>query len=239
MADIKFAKAPTFKSPKGTFKFPRLGEPDTKFKEEGEYSVKLVLDAAAAAKLGEKLEPLHAQAVKDGKAAYAALPVASRKKLDAKGGLTINQLFTPVYGDDEQETGEVEINIKMTASGVRKKDGKPWKRSPAVFDAAGNKMDGKKVWGGSVGIVAFEVGTDVKTGRPGYFIPGTGACGLSLRLQAVQVIELVSGGQKSAKSYGFEQEEGYEDEGSALDNEAGAPAEAGDPGPQGDGSSDF
>lgn len=41
-----------------------------------------------------------------------------------------------------------------------------------------------------------------------FFVAALGA-GVSLRLQAVQIIELVQGGERTAASYGFEDEEGY------------------------------
>lgn len=240
MANSK-PKAPTYRTPRGTFKFPRLGEPDTKFNAAGEYSVKLVLGAEAAAAFIAKFAETHATAIKDGKKAYAELPVATRKKLDAKGGFTANPLGTPVYNDAEEETGEFEFNFKMTASGEVKngpRAGQKWTRKPAVFDSQGKPMDGKKVWGGSVGIIAFVLGVSKDTGRPGYFIPGTGAAGLKFGLDAAQIITLVQGGNKDAKGYGFENEEGgYTDEGSALPEETptGETEQTG----TGDGSSDF
>lgn len=217
MADNR-PKPKQFKTPKGTFKYPRLGEADTKFKENGEFSVKLVLSAENAGVLEAKLKPLHDAAVVFGKAEYAKLPVATRKKTEFK----VQPLSTPVYDDAENETGEVEFNFKMTASGVSKKTGKAWARKPNIFDAKGQPMDGKKVWGGSVGIVAFEVGEP-------YYTTAAGA-GISLRLNAVQVIELVSGGQRAASDYGFDEEDGYTDEGSVLPEETGT---------EGDGSADF
>ena len=204
----KFKKAPKFTTPPGSFIWPRLFEADTKFKAEGEYSVKLRLSADAASPLIKKLQPLHDEAAKEGKQGYAAIPVANRKKLDAKGGFTLNPFFSPVYDDDENETGEVEFKFTMKATGTNKKTGKDWTRKPSVFDAKGLPI--KKdpgVGSGTVGKVSFEVFP--------YFIPGTGAAGLSLKLEAAQIIDLVAFGQRSASAYGFGEEEGY----SASDNE--------------------
>lgn len=197
MAD-KRVKPEQFVTPAGVFVFPKLGEPDTKFKDEGEYSVKLRLSAEAAAPLLAKLEPLHEAALEKGRGEFAKLPVASRKKLQ---DLKVNPLFSLDYDEDENETGDLLFNFKMTASGVSKKTGKPWTRAPRVFDAAKNVMDGSIVWGGTVGKVAFTVNP--------YFVSGQGTCGLSLRLEAVQVIDLVSGGQRNADAYGFGEEDGY------------------------------
>lgn len=206
MAD-KRKQNPKFRL-RGAFVFPRLGEPDTKFNPAGAYTVRVRVDEETADKLLAQLNPLHAEAASDGKEKYAALPVASRRKLEAKGaGFVLNGLRTPVYDDEENETGEWDFNFKMVASGVYAKGpktGQKWTRKPAVFDAKGKPMDGSKVWGGSEGVVVFEA-------RP-YFVSGTGAAGLSLQLEAVQVIDLVTGGQRTAKGYGFEEEEGYEDE---------------------------
>lgn len=217
-------KAPTFTTCRGVFKYPRLGEPDTKFKAEGEYSVKFITTRADMGALLDKLEVMHADAVKRGKAAYAALPVATRKKLDQKGGFTANPLFNVVYDEAEEETGEIEFNFKLAASGTYKsgpKAGETWTRKPAIFDAGTKPMKGDKIWGGSEGKVSFEVGID-KDGSPGYFIPGTGAAGLSLRLQAVQVLDLVSGGQRNAGSFGFGAEDGYSSADEDTSEEAAA-----------------
>jgi len=201
----KRTSAPQFTSFKGTFKYPKLNEPDTKFKAEGEYSVKLIgneNDPAVQA-LMAKLVPMHEAAVARGKA------------LIKKGkSLSVNPLFTQVYDETTEEpTGEVEFVFKMGASGTYKngpKAGQTWTRKPGLFDAKGNAMvKAPSIWGGTVGKVSFEVGVDRESGEPGYFIPGTGTAGLSLRLLAVQVIDLVSGGQRTAAGYGFGEEDGY------------------------------
>lgn len=205
MSDKK-TKLPSFTSPKGIFVWPRLSEPDTKYKAEGLYSVKLRLDESEAKALINKLQPIFDQSVEDGKEKYAALPVKTRKEKDFK---TV-KYFSPVYDEEtEEETGEVEFNFKMTASGVSKKTGKKWERAPRIFDAKGIVMKNiPSIWGGTTGKVAFEV-------MP-FFNAAQCEAGLSLRLDAVQIIELVSGGGKSASAYGF----GAEDGGYEHDNDA-------------------
>ena len=207
---------PTFTTPPVTFVWPRLGEADTKFKAEGEFSVKLREAQAKIQPLIDKLQPLHDAAVSAGREAYDAMPVAARKKLEAKGGgFSINPLFNVVYDEETEEpTGDIEMNFKRVASGTYKtgkKTGQKWTAKVDVFDAKMKPMDGKKVWGGTVGKIRFEVSE--------YFIPGTGACGLSLRLLAAQIIELQSGGQRDASSYGFGQEEGYSDPGTQEESD--------------------
>jgi hypothetical protein len=61
-----------------------------------------------------------------------------------------------------------------------------------------------QIWGGTLGCISFEVE------EGGYFIPGTGLAGLSLKLAGVQILELVSGGGRDAKSLGFGSVDGYD-----------------------------
>lgn len=199
------AKLPSFTTPKGTFKWPRLNEADTKYKADGLYSVKLILEAAAAKALMAQLQPHFDAAMSAGQEKYALLPVATRKTKPFKS----NSYFTPVYDQvTEVETGQVEFNFKMTASGIAKKTGKPWSRAPRIFDAKGIPMiNAPAIWGGTTGKVAFEA--------LGYFNAAQAEAGLSLRLDAVQIVELVSGGGQAASAYGFGEEDGY-----AHDNDA-------------------
>ena len=73
---------------------------------------------------------------------------------------------------------------------VSKKTGKKWTRKPSLFDAKGTILkNAPPIWGGTVGKVAFSVT------EGGYFVPGTGAAGISLSLEGVPIIELRSGAQ--------------------------------------------
>lgn len=218
MAQIKRVKAPSFITPRLIAKFPKLSEADYGTKDfpkpDGEFSVKGVgkADDAEVKAFLAKLQPFHDAAVEQAQKEFDALKPAQRKKLEK---VTINPLFTPVYDEEtEEETGDIEFKFAMKHSGVIKngpKAGKAWKRYPDIFDAKGNRMKPvPQIWGGTVLRVAFELGLN-KEGQPGYFIPATGAAGLSLRLQAVRILDLVSGGQRDASAYGFDaEEEGYE-----------------------------
>lgn len=197
----KKEKAPSFTTPAGELVYPKLRTPDTKFKPEGEYSAKLRLPEDEANKLIAKLKPLHDAAVEAGKAEYAELKKAVRDKNPFK----VSDFYTPEYDDDEEPTGYFLFNFKMVASGTYKKGpkaGQKWTRKPALFDAKGKPLPkAVEPWGGSTAKVSFEVGS--------YFTTAAGA-GISLRMQAVQVLDLIQGGERSAKSYGFGEEEGYE-----------------------------
>jgi len=197
----KYEKRERFTSPEGVFKFPNLTRPSTKFKPEGVYDVTIRLPGKEAKAFEQKHAKALADAIKEGEAAFAALPLKSRAKIKFAPA---EQLGTPVYDEaTEKPTGEVEFKFKRTASGVSKKDGKEWTATVPNFDAKGKPIQGVDIWGGTVGRVAYELAP--------YFVPGTGAAGLSLRLIASQITTLVTKGQASADSYGFgEVDGGYE-----------------------------
>ena len=104
--------------------------------------------------------------------------------------------------DDGNETGDVTFKFNTHASGKNQKTGKEWTRNLPLFDAAGVRIapGSVTVWGGTTAKVAFtfqeyaalQLGASVK-----------------LRLEAVQIIELVSSGGAPAESFGFEETDGY------------------------------
>lgn len=214
MATDTKKKLPSFTTPRGVFVFPKLSEPDYGTKDypkpDGEYSLKFRMSQADADafvnrkdKDGNSIQSLYEEALREAEAAFAELKVETRKKLKE---VKPNELFTVLYDKETEEpTGEVEFKFKMKASGEFKKGpkaGTKWHRKPDIFDARGVKIGkGVNIWGGTEGKVSFSV--------RGYFVPGTAAAGLTLMLSAVQVISLVSAGQRSADSYGFGEEEGY------------------------------
>jgi hypothetical protein len=235
MSDNKKRPAnPKFTTSKGKFKYPRLNEPDMGNddypKPNGEYSVQLVQTAEEAKPLIDKLTPLFEKAKEDGAEEFAKLPPAARKKLK---DVTVNDFFSTEFDKEtEEETGNLIFKFKMTASGVSKKTGKKWSRKPVVFDAKGKPLvNAPSIWGGTIGKVNFEVSP--------YFIKGTAAVGISLRLQAVQVIELVSGQGRDASDYGFGEEEGYAHEDTAENTNGFGDETAGATGGETTGEEDF
>ena len=203
-------KLPRFTTPAGVFRYPKLTEPDYGTSEhpkpDGEYSVQLLFraDSPEAQQLLQQLTPHYEAAMEEAKKAFDNLPVGTRKKLKE---VTKNPLFLTIYDrETEEETGEIAFKFAMKASGEYRKGpkaGQKWSRAPLIFDARGRRIQNPPaIWGGTVGKVAFEAAP--------YFIPGTGAAGLSLKLIGVQILDLVSGGERSAESLGFTPEEGYE-----------------------------
>lgn len=181
-------------SPMGVAIFPYLSKPDTKFKEEGEYRVKLRLSADDAAPLIKLVDAEMAVAKKTDKLLEA-------KKKNPKATIPENTPYKDSLDDQGEETGDIEFTFGATASGVSKKTGKKWERTLNLFDAKRKPFKGD-VWSGSKIKVAFTVGS--------YFINAKVGYGVKLYLESAQIIELVQGGNRSADSYGFGEEEGFE-----------------------------
>lgn len=170
-------------TPKGPAVYPSLHAPDTKFDANGIYKVGISLSQEEAAPIIEKLTELR-DSFRD-----------EAKKLSK--GKKVKDADLP-YTEDE-ETGRITINTKMKASG--EKDGRRWTQAPTLFDAKGKPLEaGLKVGGGSTIRIAFDASP---------FWTALVGLGVTLRLKAVQVIELRSWGQKSAEGYGFGEEEGF------------------------------
>lgn len=202
------------RSPKGIARWPKLIVPDRNLKTEGVYSVDLVLEDpdeadAFAAELRSKYEKTwFPEFTKRTKMNPLAI-----KKFDHKMPWTEN---TRMEGEGEKRV-PVEIpglvfKFKCGASGVSKKTGKAWTNRPVLYDSVGNLLhplgnmgrpDPREapdlgIGGGSIIRVGFE--PNVYAGFGG---------GLSLRLVAVQIIELRSGGRTPGfDEIGFEAEEG-------------------------------
>lgn len=187
-------KAPQYNTPVGTMIFPRITVPDTKFKAEGQYSTKLAIpsDHPAVAKIIEVVD----------KAAEAKLSEAKKEAknpVEAKKWAINNRPYEAEVDKEGNETGRTVFKFARTASGVSKKDGKEWTAKVKLFDATGKVIADPaslQVWGGSEGVVRFELVPYAPNAKIG--------AGVSLKLVAVQITKLVSGGgSDNAEDYGF------------------------------------
>lgn len=200
----------TIKTPKGTLSWPHLTEPDYGTddipKLDGEYSTVLLLDKSdkRVEAFVNRLDEMMQVSKELAEEKFKELPIKARKNIEKTGGI---QALLP-YGDvfdpeTEEPTGQIEFRAKMKAGGVRKKDNKPWKAKPALFDAKCQPFPKEcEIWGGSTAVLSCTL-------EP-YFIAGTGQYGLLRRLNGVQILELVkAGGHRTAESLGFEEQEGF------------------------------
>lgn len=186
-------------SPKGTAVWPWLHKPDTKFKAEGQYKVGLRLksDDPGAIKLMKQIDDAAAQSVATAREA-AETPKAKKLVKPCE-----DKPYSMETDDDDNETGYVVFNFKMTASGKSRATGKEFTMRPALFDGTGTPLDGDtQVGGGSVIRVSFEIAE--------FFQVKIGA-GVSLRLNGVQIIKLVEFGGGDAEYHGFA-DEGMDDD---------------------------
>lgn len=240
-----YKSGPKMTSPRGQFLHPSIDKIDYGTAEypckEGRWKTDLLLNAADAPtkKLMHDLMALFDNFKPVAEARWKLLKPETRKKLkEISWNLPYTEMLDP---ETEEPTGVIKFKFKMPASGqfkTGKKAGETWNRKPDVFDARGILL--KKVpeaWTGTIGRVSFEVGVDQEAGIPGYFINGTGAAGISLKMVGVQIIELKTGGARDAADHGFGEEEGFsaaestggfDDESGPLDTGYVAPTDAGD-----------
>lgn len=202
MSEKKKARPQVIVTPAGIAVYPHLTEPDSRFEgQEPKYKIKLRLDPNNSdhAKFIADIEQKREAALPAMKAEYPKF--AARMKLEYD---TVKEEF-----DKEGEaTGFVVIEFKCKASIKSKTDpNKTTPIKPKLFDSKNRALpEGTKIGGGSIVKVAF---------TPIPFAFSNTKVGLSLRLEAVQVIELVeySGGRSP-----FEEEEGgYEAEETPFD----------------------
>lgn len=197
MAD-KPKKLPVHTSPDGTARYPWLNRPDTKWKTEGEYKVDLIIPADEAEELIALIDAAAPEAEAEAKAKYAKLTPPKKKKAEYAANSAILP-YEEEYDDEEKPTGNLIFKFKSKASGVTK-DGKQWERQVRLFDAKG-KPSKANIYAGSTLSVAFQINP--------WCNPKL-AYGVSLRMEAVQIIDLVTGSGGNAGSFGFgERDDGY------------------------------
>lgn len=181
-------------TPRGVAKYPHLSTPDTKFNPAGEYHIKLLLD-------GEDAENLKARLDQETERAVALM-----KEQNPKFAKTM-KAHTPYKAETEKddasvETGKTEFTFKMKAK-VEPKGKEAFTQKPRIFDAKGKPVLGKlDIGGGSAVKVNFEAAP--------FFSAKDKIAGVTLRLKAVQVIELKSYVSRNAGDYGFGAEDGFD-----------------------------
>ncbi len=215
-------------SPLGTALWPKLNEPDTKFKATGEYKVTLTwyedddeYEAAKAliAELDEFCEQCCVQFDEDTQEEYEK----ALKK--AKGGKKPKQpepgkRQQKGWGEKEDDDGKPYLYITFKMNATYEKDGETKTMRPALFDGKNKKIDHKKVKIGN--------GSKLEVGFKADFYATAQGIGLTMRLEAVRVISLVAfGGERTAERYGFgaARDDGYDssqDESEGDENDGGS-----------------
>lgn len=174
---------------KGNARWAKVFEADTRYVPEGEYSIQVTLPEAEATEVCEQfnsmIEAKRAEAVKDNPKLTNVLSTHQPFEMDT------DEAGTP--------TGDIVFKAKMKAR-VKSKDGKVYEQKPMVVDAKKTPLDGSTLIGnGSVVKIAVEPFA--------YMMPATKTVGVTLRLKAVQVIDIVEYGNNAASI--FEEEDGF------------------------------
>ena len=107
--------------------------------------------------------------------------------------------YKEVEDDNGNETGEIQMKFKMKAK-IQLKDGSVYEPKPVVVDSKAQPIKDPdfRIGNGSICRIQFDASP--------YCMPSTKTAGVSLRLNAVQVLSLVEYGGNSD----FEEEEGFE-----------------------------
>lgn len=211
MATQQKRKLETFTTPAGIAKFPRLNKPETevngKALETPRFKTTIVFDESdpGVEAFKAKLEAEHDKAIAIAEKARKADPKRAKKPL------AINETIKPVLDADGNEVeGKFEIVVKTQAV---TRDGTP--KVIRMFSASGKPVKAN-VGGGST--IKANISLDGYDSNLG--------AGLSLYLNAIQIIDLTEFGGGDASSYGFGKEEGYEASGDEGDSGDEFPADA-------------
>lgn len=171
--------------------YPHLTKPDTKFNADGDYKVSLRLPA------GSQLKTAKGESCGTFEDFITQQCEAELQKAKDEGKAKARQ-EEPFEIDEE--TGDIKVNFKLGAK-VTTKSGESFTQKPMIVDSKGKPFKGDYVGGGSKIKISFET-------IP-YFMASTKVASVSLRMKAVQILELATGGP-SYESAGFEIEDGFD-----------------------------
>ncbi len=166
-------------TPKGTLGFADLDKPYQFVKDgvpQGKpmYKAQIILEAEDAQAVIDLFQPIVDEEYKN---AFENAKPADKKKITKKS------ILEPEFDDQGNETGRYILSAKT-------------QYKPLVVDSKKNKMPAKGIWGGSTVKLAYKI-------KP-YFMASAKDVGIAFRLQGVQVIDLVSGGDGAVNVFGEE-----------------------------------
>lgn len=196
-------KYEAFTTPAGEAVFPWITKADTEHDANGVYHVDLSVPAEEAQEFIAKLERVRDEFI-------ATLPTAKQKSLNKKP-VYMDELTRPEYPENASKeekraireawegepTGNVIFRIKQKAK-VTLQDGTSFEQAPVVVMADTGERCEQPVYNGSTIRVR------------GQIVPYTNAAaaivGVTLRMKAVQVIDLVTGGGDGSYWTDFEED---------------------------------
>lgn len=185
--------------------------PTPESQDGASYSTGLVLSAEASADLRAQCDAWAEQALSDAKGDPKKVAAAKAKRKE----ITLNAPYLTELDKDNNETGNFVFKFKTNACATVNSVKKFFK--PSIWSAANPPVEITKdlnMYSGSTIKVNFSPTL--------YYTAATFTCGVSLRLNGLQVIKLVAGGYRTADSLGFGAEEGADE----IQNDAPAAAAA-------------
>jgi hypothetical protein len=204
-------------TPIGAASYPHILKFDEyQLEENGVYQCNTGLIVSAESQFVAQIDALATEAFEISMAGLQAEldggTVKGKDLVKLKEAISGLKKFTPYEVDCDEEgepNGNVIFKTKTLVQGTVKDTGETWKKEVPVFDSSNQKISGEarsslKLWAGSKIKLSVQV---VPFCAKGLF-----KAGVSLRLCAVQVIEL-SGGEATAANFGF----GVEEDGFAVE----------------------
>lgn len=175
-------KAVRYITAKGIAQYPWIFDPDTKYDADGQYHIQLIVAKEDAKDMIQRLSAM-----------LDEFKAQTEKEKNKKVG-------TMDFFEETPEGDFVQFKFKQKRV-LRRKDGSTLEVKIPVFDSCGGAVSANSKMG---------TGSTVKicySPLP-YYNAVTKSVGLSLRLVAVQVLNLVSYEGGDAKAFGFSEEEG-------------------------------
>lgn len=182
-------------TPARPFVFPYLSAPSTKFKAEGEFQVSIDLFGTEASDFKKLIDETFESEYQ--------FECAEKPKQEIRK--YAGRPYGPATDRDKVEIpGAIRFRFARKASGIygpkNKKAGQRWEAKVPILSADLSTPVTAPIWGGTVGSIAYTI------------VPWfTNALGFGVRLQidAVQIIDLVTQGERAPAEYGFTAVDGY------------------------------
>jgi hypothetical protein len=196
---MKSNKKPQLLTPRGVAIYPHLNTPDTKWKAEGEFKTRLAFDGDDAEVLAFMGQLYDLRDAKFNEITSAL--IADKKVARAKEIKKADVLRAELDESTGEETGRLIATVSMRHKVTSRKDGQVYLLKPLYYNAKRVELlNPPRIGGGS--LLRCFVEPDA------YMNESNKTVGVSLRLKAIQIIKLVSGGQRSAEAFGFANEDG-------------------------------
>lgn len=171
--------------------FNSIQKPSTKFDKAGTYQANILVSKEDGEKLAKEIKKISSEQYKT----YGK----GTKVVESESCKPYVEIETNEDGEVVKETPDEQGRyLFKTKAKAFIEDGKPSNKVP-VFDAQNKAVGEVRIGNGSTVKLAFTL--------EGYSVASK--TGVSVKLKAVQILDLVEYGVQSAEAYGFSEEEGF------------------------------